>query len=229
MNRILVIDDEPAVVDVVAFSLRKAGFVVQVAGTLAEARRRLGAQSVDLLVLDLGLPDGDGMELCRQVRSGSELPVLILTCRDDEVDRVIGLESGADDYLVKPFSPRELVARVRAILRRTAHPEPEKGAPAVMHGAVRVDPGAHRATLREVAVPLTRVEFDLLYSLFKAPQRVFSRDELVERVYRGEALVSDRTIDSHVKGVRRKFQQVDASADPIETVFGVGYRARGIE
>lgn len=229
MNRILVIDDEPAVVDVVVFALRKAGFVVQVAETLAGARRILEARSIDLLVLDLGLPDGDGMEFCRQVRSGSEIPVLILTCRDDEVDRVIGLESGADDYVVKPFSPRELVARVRAILRRTARPEPGRGAPAVMHGAVRVDPGPHEATLREVAVPLTRIEFDLLYLLLKTPQRVFSRDELVERVYRGEAMVSDRTIDSHVKGVRRKFQLVDASADPIETVFGVGYRARGIE
>ena len=238
MNRILVIDDEPAVVDVVVFALKKAGFVVQVAGTLAAARRLLDARSVDLLVLDLGLPDGDGMEFCRQVRAGSagspgsagsDIPVLILTCRDDEVDRVIGLESGADDYVVKPFSPRELVARVRAILRRSVHPEPERGAPAVMHGAVRVDPGPHLATLRGVAVPLTRIEFDLLYLLFKVPQRVFSRDELVERVYRGEALVSDRTIDSHVKGVRRKFQLVDVAADPIETVFGVGYRARGIE
>ena len=229
MNRILVIDDEPAVVAVVVFSLRQSGFVVQAAGTLAEARRLLDAQSFDLLVLDLGLPDGDGMDLCREVRSGSGLPVLILTCRDDEVDRVVGLESGADDYVVKPFSPREVVARVRAILRRTAQPEPDKGAPAVVHGAVRVDPGTHRATWSEVTVPLTRIEFDLLYLLFRAPLRVFSRDELVERVYRGEALVSDRTIDSHVKGVRRKFERVDPSADPIETVFGVGYRARGIE
>lgn len=229
MNRILVIDDEPAVVDVVVYSLRRSGFVVHVAGTLAEARRFLGAQTFDLLVLDLGLPDGDGMELCRQVRSGSALPVLILTCRDDEVDRVVGLESGADDYVVKPFSPRELVARVRAILRRTVGPEPDQGAPVVVHGAVRVDPGHHRATLREIAVPLTRIEFDLLYLLFRAPLRVFSRDELVERVYRGEALVSDRTIDSHVKGLRRKFERIDASADPVETVFGVGYRARGIE
>ncbi|MEO7795764.1 MAG: response regulator transcription factor [Thermoanaerobaculia bacterium] len=229
MNRILVVDDEPAVVDVVAFALRKAGFVVQVAGTLAGARRLLDARLVDFLVLDLGLPDGDGMEFCRQVRAASAIPVLVLTCRDDEVDRVLGLESGADDYVVKPFSPRELVARVRAILRRTVHPEPAKGAPAVMHGAVRVDPGSHLATWREIAVPLTRIEFDLLYLLFKVPNRVFSREELVDRVYRGEALVSDRTIDSHVKGVRRKFQLLGASADPIETVFGVGYRARGIE
>ena len=229
MHRILVIDDEPAVVDVVMFSLRRSGFVVNVAATLAEARRLLETQSFDLMVLDLGLPDGDGMELCRQARSGSGLPVLILTCRDDEVDRVVGLESGADDYVVKPFSPRELVARVRAILRRAVRPEPDQGAPAAVHGAVRVDPGPHRATLREVTVPLTRIEFDLLYLLFKTPLRVFSRDELIERVYRGEALVSDRTIDSHVKGVRRKFQLVDASADPIETVFGVGYRARGLE
>ena len=124
MHRILVIDDEPAVVDVVMFSLRRSGFVVNVAATLAEARRLLETQSFDLMVLDLGLPDGDGMELCRQARSGSGLPVLILTCRDDEVDRVVGLESGADDYVVKPFSPRELVARVRAILRRAVRPEP---------------------------------------------------------------------------------------------------------
>lgn len=229
MNRVLVIDDEPAVVDVLVFSLRRSGFTVDVAGTLQEGRRLLASQSFDLLMLDLGLPDGDGLEFCRQLRAGSGIPVLILTCRDDEVDRVVGLESGADDYVAKPFSPRELVARVRAILRRAAPLAPSNDAPTVVLGTVRIDPYSHRATLREVSVPLTRLEFQLLYLLVRAPQRVFSRDELIERVYRGEALVADRTIDSHVKGVRQKFQRVEAAADPIETVFGVGYRARNLE
>jgi two-component system, OmpR family, response regulator len=227
MNRVLIVDDEPAVVDVVEFALRKAGFVVRTAGTVAEGSRLLTSEPIDLLVLDLGLPDGDGLELCRQVHADSRLPVLVLTCRDDEVDRVIGLEAGADDYVIKPFSPRELVARVRAILRRVAGPDPAPSDPAVEEGALRIDPVQHRASVRGAAVALTRVEFDLLYILFRSPQRVFSRDDLVQRVYKGEAVVSDRTIDSHVKGVRRKFAAIDPAADPIETVFGVGYRARG--
>lgn len=226
MKQILIVDDEPAVADVLHFALRKAGFEVATVGTLAAARQSLRAQEPALVVLDLGLPDGDGLDLCRWLRQRSEVPVLMLTCRDEEIDRVLGLEQGADDYVVKPFSPREVVARVRSILRRT------QGAktPAVLtHGGLMLSPQEHRVSVRGTVVDLTPREFDLLHTLMQSPSRVFSRDELVERAYRGEALVSGRTVDSHIKGIRRKFAAVDASFDPIETVYGVGYRARSEE
>ena len=229
MQRILIVDDEPAVLDVAAFALKQAGFVVQTAETLEAARDRLAAEPVDLLVLDLGLPDGDGMDLCRRLRRDSGLPVLILTSRDGEVDRVLGLEAGADDYVVKPFLPRELVARVRAILRRTSSDKSAASSTVVQRGPLRIDPEQHSASWRGTAIPLTRVELTLLYVLCRAPGRVFSRDDLIQRIYRGESVVSDRTVDSHVKGVRRKFAVVDLSADPIETVHGVGYRARDLQ
>jgi len=230
MTSILIVDDEPAVADVLSFALRKGGFSVRVVGTLAEARRELQLRPPALLVLDLGLPDGDGLELCRELRARSGLPVLVLTCRDEEVDRVMGLEQGADDYVVKPFSPREVVARVRTILRRAAA---GAAAPAseLRHGPVVLQLQEHRVTVHGHAVELTPREFDLLHALLAAPRRVFSRQALVEQAYRDEAVVSDRTVDSHVKGIRRKFAEVgerggDPGFDPIETVYGVGYRAR---
>lgn len=223
MKQILIVDDEPAVADVLDFALRKAGFSVTTVGTLAAARQALRRRLPALLVLDLGLPDGDGLDLCRWVRQQGDLPVLVLTCRDEEIDRVLGLEQGADDYVVKPFSPREVVARIRTILRRTEGAR----APAVLrHGEVSLSPAEHRVSVQDRSVELTPREFDLLHTLLQAPARVFSRDELVERAYRGEALVSGRTVDSHIKGIRRKFAAVVAGFDPIETVYGVGYRAR---
>jgi DNA-binding response OmpR family regulator len=226
MTSILIVDDEPAVADVLSFALRKGGFSVRVVGTLTEARRELHLRPPALLVLDLGLPDGDGLELCREIRARSALPVLVLTCRDEEIDRVMGLEQGADDYVVKPFSPREVVARVRTILRRAAA---SGAAPAELrHGPVVLHPHEHRVTAYGRPVELTPREFDLLRALLAAPRRVFSRQALVEHAYRDEAVVSDRTVDSHVKGIRRKFAEAtgDDAFDPIETVYGVGYRAR---
>ncbi|MCA9709507.1 MAG: response regulator [Myxococcales bacterium] len=224
MKQILIVDDEPAVADVLEFALRRAGFSPSTVGTLAAARQALrGSPPPALVVLDLGLPDGDGLDLCRWLRQRSDVPVLMLTCRDEEIDRVLGLEQGADDYVVKPFSPREVVARVRTILRRT------EGArtPAVLsHGDVTLDVEAHRVHVHGHEVELTPREFDLLHTLLRAPARVFSRDDLVEQAYRGEALVSGRTVDSHIKGIRRKFAAVSPGFDPIETVYGVGYRAR---
>jgi two-component system OmpR family response regulator len=225
MTTILIVDDEPAVADVLCFALRKGGFVVQAVSTLAEARRELHARPPALVVLDLGLPDGDGLALCREIRERSGLPVLVLTCRDEEVDRVMGLEQGADDYVVKPFSPREVVARVRTILRRAAgggaKPESE-----LRHGAVTLHLAEHRVAVDGRPVELTPREFDLLHTLLAAPRRVFSRQALVEQAYRDEAVVSGRTVDSHIKGIRRKFAEVAEGFDPIETIYGVGYRAR---
>ena len=229
MTSILIVDDEPAVADVLSFALRKGGFSVRVVGTLADARRELHLRPPALLVLDLGLPDGDGLELCRELRARSALPVLVLTCRDEEIDRVMGLEQGADDYVVKPFSPREVVARVRTILRRAAAggAAPEGGE--LRHGPVVLHLAEHRVTVHGRAVELTPREFDLLHALLAAPRRVFSRQALVEQAYRDEAVVSDRTVDSHVKGIRRRFAEASDGGegfDPIETVYGVGYRAR---
>ncbi len=223
MTSILIVDDEPAVADVLSFALRKAGFLVHTVGTLADARRALRAAPPALVVLDLGLPDGDGLELCRALRDGPGIPVLVLTCRDEEVDRILGLEQGADDYVIKPFSPREVVARVRTILRRAT----AGGAAALLrHGDLALNIDEHRVTVLGVVVELTPREFDVVRALLSSPLRVFSREALVERAYRGEALVSARTIDSHIKGIRRKFDAAAAGFDPIETVHGVGYRAR---
>ncbi|MCH9681664.1 MAG: response regulator transcription factor [Deltaproteobacteria bacterium] len=223
MKRVLIVDDEPAVADVLEFALQKAGFSVDTAGTVAAARRALRNTAPDFVVLDLGLPDGDGVELCRWLRERSQVPVLMLTCRDEEIDRVLGLEQGADDYVVKPFSPREVVARIRSILRRTTPSQPQGE---LRHGAMTMRPHEHRVTVDQHVVDLTPREFDLLQTLLENPQRVFSRGSLVEQAYRGESVVSGRTVDSHIKGIRRKFAQARPGFDPIETVYGVGYRAK---
>jgi two-component system OmpR family response regulator len=227
--RILVVEDERAIADVVEFALRRAGFTTRTATSLAAARSVLRGEGADFVILDLGLPDGDGLDLCRELRRDSDLPVLMLTCRDHEVDRVVGLETGADDYVVKPFSARELVARVRTILRRTAPTTSRKASAELRHGRVSLSREQHRAWLDEHTVALTPTEFQLLTTLMGAPARAFSRPSLARRVYGDRCFVSDRTIDSHVKGIRRKFAAVDATANPVETVFGVGYRAREVE
>lgn len=242
MNRILVIDDEPAVVDVVVFALKKAGFLVQVAGTLAAARRLLDARSVDLLVLDLGLPDGDGMEFCRQVRAGSagspgsDIPVLILTCRDDEVDRVIGLESGADDYVVKPFSPRELVARVRAMLRRprtTVGLDAGSGSDveAVIDLAsellqlndLSIDRLARKAWMGTRELEVTRTEFDILATMAARPRMAFTRRQLIDSVWGSDWYGDEHIVDVHIGHLRRKLGDDAAEPAVIRTVRGVGY------
>jgi len=223
-KRILVVDDERPLADVVEYALRRGGFAVVHAASLSAARAALEGQAVDLVVLDLGLPDGDGLDLCRELRQRSRLPILILSSRDEEVDRVLGLEIGADDYVVKPFSPRELVARVRSILRRA-----EGGGPAEApwrRGRLVLDRSAHRVLLDSREARLTPTEFELLATLLASPERVFTRDTLVALVYDGNTYLSDRTIDSHVKGIRRRFAALDPAVDPVETVFGVGYRAR---
>jgi DNA-binding response OmpR family regulator len=220
MVNILVVEDEPAIAESLAYSLRRDGYGVQTAGTLGEAERAV--TSVDLVILDLMLPDGSGFELLAQLRRRPEPPaVIILSSRDQEADRVAGLETGADDYVTKPFSPREVVARVRAVLRR-AGPRPSR--PAAPQLPLRVDLETRRATAHGNTIDLTRVEFDLLACLLEAPGRVYTRPQLIDRIWGEDFAITDRTVDSHVKALRRKV--ADAGGEPglIETVRGVGYR-----
>jgi two-component system OmpR family response regulator len=228
LERILVVDDDAHIRAVVRFALAKNGFVVEEAADGRAALDAFEAWDPDLLVLDILMPELDGLDVCRQLRARSDRPILMLSSRDDSVDRIVGIELGADDYMVKPFSPRELVARVRGILRRTSGtrghaPDPEMPG-AIRIGALEIDPPRHRCTWRGAVVPLTATEFGLLRSLCGMIGRVYSRDELVDRAYGTGHHITDRTIDSHVRRIREKFRALDG--DPVETVYGVGYRLR---
>jgi two-component system catabolic regulation response regulator CreB len=214
---ILLLEDDPAIADTVAFALRREGFAVEHRGWLAEARERLRAgPPPELLILDIGLPDGNGLDLCRELRGGAlkTLPVIMLSARSDEMDRVLGLELGADDYLPKPFSPRELVARVRALLRR-AQP-----APVASHGFT-VE--GSRVRLDGELLNLTKLELGLLLKLLAAPQRIHSRDALLDAVWGTSVDSGDRTVDTHIKTLRAKLREAAPARDPIKTHRGLGY------
>jgi DNA-binding response OmpR family regulator len=219
-QRILVVEDEANIASFVAMYLKKAGFDVTVARNGSEALMKAGTEAPALIVLDLMLPDVDGIDVCRRVRQRSDVPILMLTARDDDVDKIIGLEVGADDYLTKPFNPRELVARVKSILRRTTsrRREPEGGA--LEHGALRIDSGRREVTVGETEVQLAPKEFELLWELLDHRGIVLTRDQLLERVW-GYTFAGDtRTVDVHVGQLRRKLGE----ACPIVTVWGVGYK-----
>jgi two-component system catabolic regulation response regulator CreB len=214
---ILLLEDDPAIADTVAFALRREGFVVEHCAWLAEARERLrAAPAPELLILDIGLPDGHGLDLCRELRKGplARLPVIVLSARSEEMDRVLGLELGADDYLAKPFSPRELVARVRALLRRA------QTAPAPTLGFT-VD--GTRVSLDGVPLNLTKLELGLLTHLLRAPQRIHSRNALLDAVWGSSAESTDRTVDTHIKTLRAKLREAAPERDPIKTHRGLGY------
>ena len=220
--RILVVDDEPDLLELVRFNLSQAGFRVETAASGREALEQLRRSPPDLMVLDLMLPDVSGNDICRQVRSDptlADLPILMLTAKSEEVDRVVGFELGADDYVPKPFSPRELTLRVRAVLRRRA----TSAAPGVglEHGALRVDPERHRCFVGGDEVELTAKEFRLLTTLMTRPGRVLTRERLLDEVWGSEITVTSRTIDTHLKRLREK---LGVAGDLIETVRGVGYR-----
>ena len=222
MQKILVVDDDPHIREVVRFALEKAGFSVAEAGDGREALGRFEASEPDLVVLDVMMPELDGAEVCRELRRRSRVPVVFLTSKDEEIDRVLGLEMGGDDYVTKPFSPRELVARVRAVLRRLAPAAREPAERVLRQGRLRLDLDAFLAFWDEREIVLTATELGILRTLLRRPGKVFSRDELMTGAYDAQTVVSDRTIDSHVRRVRAKLAAV--KADPIETVHGVGYR-----
>lgn len=222
--RVLIIDDEPAIAETLAYALRTEGMESTSVGLGRDALALLREHAFDLIVLDVGLPDGNGFDLCRELRRGSNVPVLFLTARADEIDRIIGLELGADDYVAKPFSPREVVSRVRAILRR-AHPAATSSSVATETPFV-VDADGARIAYRGTWLALTRYEFRLLAALLEKPGRVFSRSRLMELVWHDAEETLDRTVDAHIKTLRAKLRAVRPEPDPIETHRGMGYSIR---
>ena len=221
MTRILIVDDDPHIREVLRFALAREGFTVDEAENGAQALERFEQAPPDLVVLDVLMPELDGTEVCRRLRQRHTTPIVFLTSRDDEVDRILGLELGGDDYVTKPFSVRELVARVRAILRRGRVPSGGGDQPLV-HGRLRLDPERFQGWWDGRELVLTVTEFGILRTLLRRPGKVFSRDELMSAAYDFHNVVSDRTIDSHVRRLRAKLAA--AGGDPIETVHGVGYK-----
>lgn len=217
---VLVVEDEAAIAEVAEMYLEQAGFRVRWAPTAADAMKQIDDPSIDLILLDLMLPDADGVDLFRDLRARRSVPVIMVTARDSEADRVLGLELGADDYVTKPFSPRELVARVRAVLRRGGDEDAQTRGP-VEVGAVRLDPQAREVTVGGEVVDLTRREFDLLIYLVTRPGRVFTRTQLLEAIWGYPGDVDSRTVDVHVAQLRRKL----GALSPVKTVRGVGYKA----
>jgi two-component system, OmpR family, response regulator len=222
---VLIADDDPHIREVLAFALEKAGMQSRVAEDGVAALAAVAHQRPDLVILDINMPKMDGLEVCRRLRSESDIPILFLSSRDDEIDRVLGIELGADDYVVKPFSPREVVARVTAILRRTAVQGVAKAAEtkgALDHNGLCLDLEGWRATWRGVDVALTVTEFGMLRALVNATGRVLSRDMLIDQLHGPGFAVTDRTIDSHIRNLRGKFAKAGCN-DLIETRAGLGY------
>jgi DNA-binding response OmpR family regulator len=217
---VLVVEDEASIASFVSLYLKNAGYTVRTAATGTEALSQLQGGDVALTVLDLMLPDIDGIEVCRRIRKTSDMPILMLTARDEDVDKIIGLEVGADDYMTKPFNPRELVARVKSILRRAAPERRERESAQIRHGDLSVDAGRREVKVVDDEIQLAPKEFDLLWELLDHKGLVLTRDQLLERVW-GYTFAGDtRTVDVHVRQLRRKLGE----ASPIVTVWGVGYK-----
>ena len=217
---ILVVEDETSIATFVAAYLRNAGYGVKTAATAQAALIQLASDVPALVILDLNLPDGDGVELCRRIRKTSDIPILMLTARDEDIDKIIGLEVGADDYMTKPFNPRELVARVKSILRRAAPERRKSESEELQHGDLTINAGKREVHVGDEEIRLAPKEFDLLWELLDHRGIVLTRDQLLERVW-GYTFAGDtRTVDVHVRQIRRKLED----ASPIVTVWGVGYK-----
>ncbi|MCB9519684.1 MAG: response regulator transcription factor [Myxococcales bacterium] len=224
---ILVVDDDRSIREVVCFALQKAGFDTHEAADGRQALVVFGRTRPALVVLDINMPELSGTDVCRAIRADSNTPIVFLSSNDDEIDRVLGLELGGDDYVTKPFSPRELVTRVKAVLRRcTPTPEPKAATSTQLtHGPLELDLDRFEARWRGTLVTLTVTEFGILRTLMRYPGKVYSREALMQGAYEDYTIVSDRTIDSHVRRVRRKFEVL--GGEVIDTVHGVGYRLHG--
>jgi two-component system, OmpR family, response regulator BaeR len=218
MSKVLVVEDEPKLAALVADYLKAAAYEAHCLENGLEVIPWVKANQPDLVVLDLMLPGRGGLEICKELRTFSDVPVIMVTARVEEVDRLIGLEAGADDYLCKPFSVRELVARVKALLRRP------RVAPSLKETGLVIDETRHLVSLDGRNVELTPVEFRLVAALAAAPGRVFSRDSLLEKLYADHRVVTDRTVDAHVKNLRRKLEEIRPGADLVRSIYGVGYK-----
>ena len=227
-HRILLLEDEQAIADTLLFALRREGFEVQHWQLAREALAAFAAQPPDLAILDVGVPDGNGFDVCRTIRKTSELPIVFLTARSEEIDRILGLELGADDYVSKPFSPREVCARVKAILRRSAgHATATATAPATATDTtvpvLQLDEAVQRIRCGDRWLALTRYEYRLLVTLLRRPQRIFSRGELMDLVWHDAPDTADRTVDAHIKLLRAKLREAGTRAELIQTHRHMGY------
>ncbi len=230
-KKILVVDDDPHIREVISFALEKANMSVSMATDGKQALASYEKSPSDLVVLDINMPEMDGLECCREIRKTSDVPILFLSSRDDEIDRILGLEIGGDDYVTKPFSPRELVARINVILKRTqavsVNPE-EPDEIKLAQGKLRLDTEQHAIWWDDKAVALTATEFAMLAQLLRQPKRVFSREAIMQGSYQYNVYVSDRTIDSHIRHIRHKFSEIGCDKI-IETQHGVGYKLSNCE
>jgi DNA-binding response OmpR family regulator len=221
---ILVVEDEPSVGEVVQLYLRRAGFSVTIAKDGTKAQELLTENLPALIILDLMLPGLDGWEITRRLRARSDIPIIILTARAEEMDRIAGLEMGADDYVVKPFSPQELVSRVRAVLRRTRLLSDGENKPALIFSGLRIDPQTRLVYQNDTPLTLTAKEFDLLYWLALHPRQVFSRDQLLSRVWGETTYIDPSTVTVHIRRLREKVEPDPTDPLHLQTVWGVGYR-----
>ncbi|MGN9810692.1 response regulator [Micromonospora sp. BQ11] len=224
MSRVLVVEDEESFSDALSYMLRKEGFEVSVAATGPSALTEFDRTGADIVLLDLMLPEMSGTEVCRQLRQRSHVPIIMVTARDSEIDKVVGLEIGADDYVTKPYSPRELVARIRAVLRRQTADVAESGAPTLAAGPVRMDIERHVVTVDGAAVQLPLKEFELLELLLRNAGRVLTRGQLIDRVWGADYVGDTKTLDVHVKRLRSKIEPEPSAPRFIVTVRGLGYK-----
>jgi two-component system, OmpR family, response regulator len=224
-HRILIVDDDLHIREVIRVALKKAGMSVAEARDGKEALTRFSSDRPDLIILDIGMPEFDGLDVCREIRKSSDVPILFLSARDEEIDRVLGLEIGGDDYVTKPFSPRELVARVNVILRRmnSRGADSRLGATALVQGSLSVDPEQHKAAFAGTQLRLTAIEFGILRAFLARPTAIFSREQIMTAAYQLNIQVSDRTIDSHIRNIRAKLAALNCD-NVIETIHGVGFK-----
>jgi DNA-binding response OmpR family regulator len=224
-THILVVEDEASIAEVVSLYLKRAGFLVQIASDGKQAISLFQKQPPDFIILDLMLPQMDGLSLTRWLRDRSNVPIIMLTARREEIDRIAGLEMGADDYVVKPFSPQELVSRVRAVMRRTGREQPESGADQSLElGELTINPRSRVVTVTGSPVELTAKEFDMLYLLAQHPKQVFTREQLLERVWGGALYIDPGTVTVHVRRLREKIEADPSHPAHLLTVWGVGYK-----
>lgn len=222
--KILIVEDEPTIVDSIQYALETDGFDVSCLSSGIPVMQLLSGKNMDLIILDIGLPDINGLELCKEIRKLYTVPIIFLTARADEVDRVVGLEIGADDYVVKPFSPRELTARVKAVLRRVSNSKTSAPlAGAFQSKTFQIDESKRRISYFDMPLELSRYEYEILKTFIQRPGRVYTRDQLMDLVWDEPEASMDRTVDAHIKNIRAKLKSINSETDPIVTHRGTGY------